>query len=93
MFQRFSQVSYQVMKNVLVKQLKFEMAEVSGNYIFTHPQSNTLLTLPILPNQKNLTLSHYRMVFEVLDQSGIIAKKAFEALLKRESPSKMAKIA
>jgi hypothetical protein len=89
----FSQVSYQLMKTVLVKQLKFEMAEVSGNYIFTHPQSNTLLTLPILPHQKNLTLTHYRTVSEILDKSGIIAKKAFKALLNRELSPPMAKIA
>ncbi len=80
----FSQVSYQLMKNVLVKQLKFEMAEMSGNYIFTHPQSNTILTLPILPHQKNLTLTYYRTISEILDKSGIIAKKAFKALLNRE---------
>ncbi|GEM_PF-6730588 len=76
----------------IVKQLRFEMAEVSGNYIFTHPQTNTILTLPILPNQKNLTLTHYRMISEVLDKSGIIAKKTFKALLNKELSPLMALI-
>jgi len=80
-------MSYQLMKNVLVKQLKFEMTEVSGNYIFIH--QNTILTLPILPEQKNLTLTHYRMVSEILDKSGIMAKKAFKALLTKKLSSPM----
>jgi hypothetical protein len=84
MSELFSEISYPLICRVLVKQLGFEMQKVSGSYIFSHPETNTLLALPILPHQKNLTLTHYRMIHEVLDKSGVMAGKVFKALLDKE---------
>jgi hypothetical protein len=79
---RFSQFSYQLIKRVLVEKLGFEMVEVPGKYyLFTHQETDTLLVLPILPNQQNLALMNYRTIYSLLDKRGIISTQAFKALL------------
>jgi predicted RNA binding protein YcfA (HicA-like mRNA interferase family) len=83
MSERFSQISYQLIKRVLIEKLGFEMLEVDGRYyIFTHPETDTIFTLPILPHRKNLALMNYRTIYNILDKRGIMSQEAFKALLK-----------
>ncbi|KHD05253.1 hypothetical protein PN36_00045 [Candidatus Thiomargarita nelsonii] len=79
----YEQISYDLIKKVLVKQLGFEIFEVPGShYVFTHKQTGTIFPLPIFPNQKNLALTHHYMIHNILDKSGVMDGEAFEALLK-----------
>jgi predicted RNA binding protein YcfA (HicA-like mRNA interferase family) len=85
MSEQFSQFSYRLIKRVLVEKLGFQMKEVPGShYVFTHPESDTLFPLPILPHQKNVALMNYRTIYNTLDKRGIMSKEAFQTLLKNE---------
>jgi hypothetical protein len=86
MSERFSQVSYKLIKDVLVKRLGFELTEVPGSYyVFTDEETGVKIFLPILPSTvKNITFSHHRMIHEVLDKSGVMDGENFEALLKKQ---------
>jgi len=86
MSEQFSQFSIQLIKRVLVDKLGFKMVEVPGShYVFTHPESDTLFPLPILPHKKNVALMNYRTIYNILDKRGIMKKEAFQALLREES--------
>jgi hypothetical protein len=85
MSKQFSQVLYPLIKKVLVEKLGFDLAEEpSRYYVFRHKDTDTLIVLPILPQQNLLALMNYRTIQSVLEKQGIMGQEEFQKLVTAE---------